>query len=168
MRRIRSYTIRRPIPRVTFEGIYEQPGDEWTGTGSESYAMINEWPRGISASPAHLDPRSLEREMHACTCVCLCRRQRASQWVLAEPTSMWINRSNNCFRESPRNSCRTLWELTARSGCPRNLILHFRFPTRLNMQPHSLLSRNCFFLKLTADPFEKSNIVVNISKWLAL
>lgn len=30
-------------------------GDEWTGTGFESYAMINEWPHGTSASPAHLE-----------------------------------------------------------------------------------------------------------------
>lgn len=54
---LRTYVATSLIARPTshFRRYIRASGDEWTGTGSESYAMINEWPHGTSASPAHLD-----------------------------------------------------------------------------------------------------------------
>lgn len=49
----RTSLIARPTSH--FQRYIQASGDEWIGTGSESYAMINEWPHGTSASPAHLD-----------------------------------------------------------------------------------------------------------------
>lgn len=60
-------------PTSHFRRYIRASGDEWTGTGSESYAMINEWPHGTSASPAHLDKRQLGREWgDAWSCLCTC------------------------------------------------------------------------------------------------
>lgn len=46
---LRTYAGTPLVARPTshFRRYIRASGDEWTGTGSESYAMINEWPHGI-------------------------------------------------------------------------------------------------------------------------
>lgn len=53
MGRVLGYTFRSPSHESLSKLYIRATGDEWTGTGSESYAMINGRPLG-SATLAHL------------------------------------------------------------------------------------------------------------------
>lgn len=53
MGRVLGYTFRSPSHESLSKLYIRVTGDEWTGTGSESYAMINGRPLG-SATLAHL------------------------------------------------------------------------------------------------------------------
>lgn len=98
---VRGYTFRSPSHESLSKLYIRESGDEWTGTGSESYAMINGRPLG-SASLAHLGPWGPSRGK-------MCTRVEANaRWVLLRTASQhpsWIDRSNNRFWESGREFC---------------------------------------------------------------
>lgn len=98
---VRGYTFRSPSHESLSKLYIRESGDEWTGTGSESYAMINGRPLG-SASLAHLGPWGPSRGKR-CT-----RVEANARWVLLRTASQhpsWIDRSNNRFWESGREFC---------------------------------------------------------------